>query len=142
MCVDKINWDHPLESSTLSNWKKLLKELETLSEIRISRYYLIPLKKIVTVQLHGFSDASTRAYAAVVYLRCVYSDGVVDVYLVISKTRVAPIKGQSVPRLELLGAVILAQLMHTVYEALQFHLKDLRLFYWTDSYTALCWIKN
>ena len=59
-----------------------------------------------------------------------------DVNLVTSKTRVTPIKGQSVPHLELLGAVILARLMHSVYEALQFHLKDLRLFYWTDSYTG------
>ena len=60
----------------------------------------------------------------------------------LSKKIFAPIKDQSVPRLELLGAVILARLMHSVYEALQFHLKDLRLFNWTDSYTALCWIKN
>ena len=59
-----------------------------------------------------------------------------------SKTHIATIKGQSVPRLELLGAVILARLMHSVYEALQLHLKDLKLFCWTDSYTALCWIKN
>ena len=139
LCVDKINWDHPLDSLALNGWKKLLKELETLSEIRISRYYLILVKEVITTQLHGFCDASTRAFAAVVYLRCAYSDGVVDVNLVTSKTCVAPLKGQTVPYLELLGA---ARLMHSVYEALQFCLRDVRLFYWTDSYTTLCWIKN
>ena len=101
--VDKINWDYPLEGLALSEWKKLLNELEALSEIRIQRYYLNPNKKIVTSQLHGFCDASTRAYAAVIYLRCFYSDGVVDVNLVTSKTRVAPINGQTVPRLFLCG---------------------------------------
>ena len=93
LCVDKINWDHPLDSLALNDWKKLLKELETLSEIRIPRYYLIPVKKVITTQLHGFCDAFTQAFAAVVYLRGVYSDGIVDVNLVTSKMRVAPIKG-------------------------------------------------
>ena len=142
LCVDKINWDYPLEGLALSEWKKLLNELEAPSEIHIQRYYLNPNKKIVTSQLHGFCDASTRAYTAVIYLRCFYSDGVVDVNLVTSKTRVAPIKGQTVPRLELLGAVILARLMYSVYDALQFLLGDVRMFYWTDSYTTLCWIRN
>ena len=60
------------------------------------------------IQLHGFSDASERAYAAVVYIRSTYSDGQVEVRLVASKSRVAPIKRQTIPRLELLGALILA----------------------------------
>lgn len=59
--------------------------------------------------LHGH----TRAYTAVVYLRCYYNNGVIDVNLVTSKTHVAPIKGQTVLRFELLGVVILAQLMHS-----------------------------
>ena len=56
----------------------------------------------------GFSDVSTRAYAAAIYLHCFYSNGVIDINIVSSKIRVAPIKGQSVPCLELFGAGILA----------------------------------
>ena len=97
---------------------------------------------MVTCQLHGFCDASTRAYAPVVYLRCFYSDGTVEVKLMTSKTRVAPIKGQTIPCLELLGAVILARLMHSAHSALQSLHRDVRMFYWTDSYTTLCWIRN
>lgn len=62
------------------------------------------------VQLHGFSDASERAYAMVVYVRSNYNDGQFEVGLVPSKTRVAPIKRQTIPRLKLLGALILAHL--------------------------------
>ena len=90
------------------------------------------------IQLHGFSDAPERTYAAVVYIRSTYSDGQVDVRLVASKSRVAPIKKQTIPRLELLGALILARLVNK--------LKSLDIespaVLWTDSMTTLCWIKN
>jgi len=141
LCIDKHTWDHPLEDTVLQEWSRLLEEVRLLSCIRVSRYYFNSEKRLITCQLHGFCDASTRAYAAVIYVRCFYSDGMVDVNIVSSKTRVAPIKGQSVPRLELLGAGILARLMHSVYSALHSLLTDVRLFYWTDSYMALCWIQ-
>ena len=64
----------------------------------------------VSIHLHGFSDASSYAYAASVYLRIELQSGVRTV-LVASKTRVAPLGGQTIPRLELLGAVILGRLM-------------------------------
>jgi len=113
LCIDKRSWDHPLEGTVLEEWNQLMKELKTLSCIKISRYYFIPNKESITCQLHGFCDASTREYAAVIYIRCFYSDGTVDVNIVSSKTRVAPIKGQTVPRVELLGAGTLARLMHS-----------------------------
>ena len=64
-------------------------------------------KKPVCRQLHGFGDASEQAIAAVVYLRTVYEAGDVDVRLIASKTKRAPLKKQSIPRLELIGAYIL-----------------------------------
>ena len=84
---------------------------------------------MVTCQLHGFCDASTWAFAAVVYLRCFYSDGTVELNLMTSKTRVTPIKGQTIPRLELCSAVILARLMSSTHGALQLLLRDVRMFY-------------
>ena len=91
------------------------------------------------IQLHGFSDASERAYAAVVYVRSTYSDGQVEVRLVASKTRVAPIKRQTIPRLELLGALILARLVNKLKTSLG---TESPTVLWTDSMTTLCWIKN
>ena len=90
------------------------------------------------VELRGFSDASHRACAAVVYMRSLYSDGRIDVRLVSSKSRVAPLKKQSIPRLELLGAVLLARLVNKFNSTV----KQLKTINWIDSLTALCWIKN
>ena len=64
--------------------------------------------------LVGFSDASEDAYAACVYLVCRNDEKVVSSSLVVSKTRVAPLKTQTIPRLELLGAFILSRLMKRV----------------------------
>ena len=113
-----------------------LQDLNLVDCYRIPRCYFA--RQPVDIQLHGFSDASERAYAAVVYIRSTYSDGQVEVRLVASKSRVTPIKRQTIPRLELLGALILARLVKK--------LKSLGIesptVTWADSMTTLCWIKN
>ena len=84
-------------------------------------------------------DASECAYAAVMYLRTVYVDGTVSISLIASKTRVSPVKKQSIPRLELLGALILARLADTILKQLPLQLTTT---YWVDSATTLFWIRN
>ena len=69
-------------------------------------------------------------------------DGKVHVRLVASKTRVAHLKELSIPRLQLMSARILAQLMHTVKNALQSQVKLDGVRFWLDSETALSWIQN
>ena len=64
-----------------------------------------------SMQLHGFSDASEAAYAGVVYPCINDSSGSVRVSLVMSKTKVAPIKIITIPCLELLGAHLLGNLL-------------------------------
>ena len=92
--------------------------------------------------LHGFGDASTKAYCAVVYLVYVLKDGSCQVRLLTNKTRVAPLKQLSVPRLELMSALILARLVNTVTAALRPQLEIKGVTYWLDSKTALYWIRN
>ena len=94
--------------------------------------------KPIEIELHGFSDASSQAYAAVVYIRSIYENGGVRVQLVACKTRVAPLKRQSIPRLELLGAVLLARLCDKITKKGG----ELVTTYWVDSMTTLCWIRN
>lgn len=91
--------------------------------------------------LQGFCDASKDAYAAVVYLRITSSSGV-SVRFVASKTRIAPIKGHTIPRLELLGALLLVRLMSNVIRALEpvVHLSEPSCF--TDSKVVLFWIQG
>lgn len=76
-----------------------------------------------------------NAYAAVVYVRSVSFDDIINVYLITAKTKVAPIKTLSIPRLELCGAVLLAQLMDTVIESMEF--PNATIHAWTDSTIVL-----
>ena len=110
-----------------------------MSSVCISRCYFNNSSNIKSSELHCFSDASERAYAAVIYLRSIYEDGRVGVNLIASKTKVAPLKKQSIPRLELLGATILVCLAKTVQGALP---RNLEAVYWVDSMTVLHWITN
>ena len=103
------------------------------------RYCISLTKVMVTYYLHAFCNASTWAYAAVVYLWCFYSGRTVELYLMTSKTHVASTKGQTIP-LELLGAVILAHLMYSMHGVVQLLLRDVTVLYRTDSYTTLFWI--
>ena len=91
------------------------------------------------VQIHAFCDASENAIGAVVYMRSTYENGEVEVKFVASKTKVAPIKRQSIPRQELTGAVILSRLVDAILKALD---KEIEVFYWSDSMTVLYWILN
>ena len=101
----------------------------------------MPLLLIVrTYQLHAFCDASTAAYAAVVYLveedeGCTYS------HLVVSKTRVSPLKLITVPRLELLSTLCLARLMSNVTESLSERLNLEKPGCFTDTQVTLFWIR-
>ena len=107
-------------------------DLQHLSNVRVPTCYFDVSSKPKNIQLHGFSDASQQAFAAVVYLRWIYEDGHIAVKLVASKTKVTPTKKQSIPRLELLGALILTRLVATMTkESLSLPL-DTEMFYWID----------
>ena len=90
------------------------------------------------MQLHGFSDASESAYAGVVYLRMTDRVGTVHVSLVASKTKVAPIKRLTIPRLELCGVHLLAKLLEHIKSTLKVTLED--VYAWTDSTIVVNWL--
>jgi len=114
-------------------------ELSCLNGIQVSRCYFIVGHQCSSTQLHGFCDACDQAYTAVVYLRSVYSDGYIQTVLIASKTRVAPLKKQSIPHLELLGTLIVSRLVATIADSLP---EQVQSFFWTDSTAALYWICN
>ena len=92
------------------------------------------------MQLHTFVDASQDAYGACVYSRCCYMDGSVSVRLVAAKTRVSPLATMSIPRLELMGAVLGLNLTETIAETLEIKLTDVG--FWCDSMNVLWWIRG
>ena len=121
--VQGLSWDEHLPEEHRRTWKQWFQELIKLSLIKIPRC----LRKSIEVghiEIHTFSDASEKAYSAVVYIRHEYKDGGVSVRLVAAKTRLAPLKTISIPRLELMGAVIGLRLSKQVCTALELPVQD------------------
>ncbi|XP_058446157.1 uncharacterized protein LOC131427192 [Malaya genurostris] len=130
-----LSWDDPLPAAIDDEWTSIKSSLQLIEEIRIPRWLANHNGKI---QLHGFADASEAAYAAVVYARSVGSDGTVYVSLIASKTKVAPIRQISIPKLELNAAVLLTDLLRRILEA--FTDLEVSVHAWTDSRIFLEWL--
>ena len=140
LCNEHTDWDDQLTNEHLKKWNFLISDLDTLNSVCVPRCsFNSKSSQLKSTELHCFSDTSERAYAAVIYIRSVYEDGRVNVNLIASKMKVAPLKTQSIPRLELLVATILVRLAKTVQNTLPQKLKTVL---WVDSMTVLCWIKN
>ena len=122
---------------------KWLDDLKDLEAITVRRCYFIRPTNFESIEVHGFADSSTVAFASVVYLRVIY-EGEIDTMLVISKNKIAPIKRPSVPRLELSAALITSRLVHCVKEALETlnKVNINKVYFWSDSFTTLFWIKG
>ena len=134
----KVDWDDPIPPAIEEEWLLWRSQLKHLCQVHIPRCYFPKQAQIVSFQLHGFSDASENAYARVVYLRMEDSDGVTYTSLVASKTRVAPIKRLSIPRLELCAAHLLTKLLEHVRSTLKIPIED--VFAWTDTMIVVNWL--
>ena len=107
-----------------------------MNNLRIPRNVICP--KYTSVEIHGFSDASEAAYGACIYVRSNRSDGEVYVRLLCAKSKVAPIKTISIPRLELCEALILARLVSKIAKSFNINISEFTL--WSDSTIVLGWI--
>ncbi|GFX96038.1 integrase catalytic domain-containing protein [Trichonephila clavipes] len=94
----------------------------------------------VRIVLQGFADASEAAYGAVVYLQCFLHNGAAKVSILASKSRFAPIRVISIPRLELCACVLLAQLVKKIRSTLRLNISDIVLH--TDSTIILAWLNT
>ncbi|XP_060875890.1 uncharacterized protein LOC132949125 [Metopolophium dirhodum] len=134
-----INWDDPVPSDIASLWARYQSELQLIETISIPRR--ITYDHAISVQLHAFSDSSEKGYAAAVYLRV---ETVTSVYchLITGKSKVAPLKRSTIPRLELCGAVLASKLLRLVADSYTNRITIDELHAWTDSTTALVWIRS
>lgn len=136
--LESVSWDELLPPHIIKEWSTFRDSLPELQNIKIPRW--INTSQASKMQLHGFSDASEQAYSAVIYCRTEDCDGVVNVKLVTSKTKVAPLKKQSIPRLELCGAQLLAELLQATKVAM--NIDEVDVFAWTDATIVLCWLNS
>nr|CAI5863527.1 unnamed protein product [Callosobruchus analis] len=133
-----FNWDESISVELHTSWTNLLNDLSNIGEITIPRQ--VTQTKFVQIILHAFCDSSERAYGACVYVVTVNEQGERQSNLLCAKSRVAPLKTIALPKLELCGAVLLADLVQKVTE--QIDIKFDKKYYWTDSMVALSWIKG
>lgn len=134
--IDKGGWDEEVNEEIKTKFLSWLETIHLLEEIEVPRWVKTGNSFVLT--LHTFCDASQLAYASAVFL-CVETENDVFVRLIQAKSRVSPIKRATIPRLELLATLIGARLTHFVLQ----EIKDVQqIFLWSDSTTALTWIKQ
>ncbi|XP_042208893.1 uncharacterized protein LOC121857064 [Homarus americanus] len=92
------------------------------------------------VQLHRFCDTSQQAYWAVSYLRITSGDGAHSTFFVCGRAKLAPLKQQTIPRLELCAAVLATIADKQLREELELHIG--RSVFWTDIMVTLQYIRN
>ncbi|XP_076686033.1 uncharacterized protein LOC143378078 [Andrena cerasifolii] len=134
-----LDWDSPLPPAEAGYWRSFLEDLPDLNRITTPRWLGVQAASQQR-ELHGFADASERAYAAAIYLRVVDTDGCVRTQLITAKTKVAPLKRVSIPRLELSAATLLTKLMALTCGSLG--LTDTTIHLWSDSTITLAWIQG
>ena len=140
----KGRWDDVLPPEFQLEWVKLVEMLRDDSLFRVKRYHFgsRKLKDFQKFTIHGFSDSSDVAYAAVVYIVAEMANGIKVSDFVTAKTKVAPVKKVSTPRLELCGCLLLSTLLTNVDRALEGVVSVAEKVCWSDSVDALCWVKN
>ncbi|GFV92123.1 uncharacterized protein TNCV_1895591 [Trichonephila clavipes] len=121
----KLDWDDMLPNSIANEWREFVTTLKCIEEGKINRF--IMADNNVRIVLQGFVDASEAAYGAVVYLHCFLHNSAVKVSILVSKSRVAPIRVISIPRLEFCACVLLAQLVKKIRSTLRLNISDIVL---------------
>lgn len=132
----KVSWDEDIPEHLFSQWQTMYAQLGALNQIKLDRW--TGNQPDARLELHGFADASTSAYAAAVYLKVISSSGDVTISLLAGKSRVAPLAPLTVPRLELAAALLLSRL--TSFVRAHLDRGTIPCFCWTDSTIVLTWI--
>ncbi|XP_053956165.1 uncharacterized protein LOC128861814 [Anastrepha ludens] len=132
-----VRWDEPIPNDVNIIWERWRQQMHKVAGFRVPRFYF-PHGAPSDLELHVFVDASEEAFAAVAYWRSRKSTGEVGVTLVCAKTKCAPLKAVTIPRLELQAAVLGVRLRKLILENHQ--IRPERCFLWSDSRTILKWI--
>lgn len=133
-------WDDPVPQEIFGRWSLWMKAIINIEMCKIPRCHSSELSSSQKVELHIFADASEMAFAAVAYWRIKRDDGGYDVSFITGKTRCAPVKLLSIPRLELQAAVLATRLRTNIESCYKININKVR--FWSDSTTVLCWIAS
>ena len=135
-----VDWDQTLDEEHLKLWRKWLEAAKKVEEIKLDRCYNLSEEPVEEIQLHLFCDASEKAFGAVAYLRFKYKTGGFHCCFVMAKSKVAPIKTVTLPRLELNSAVAAVRLYRTIIHEID--LPIVKTYFWSDSELTVQYISN
>ena len=139
--MEKHSWDRPLSDPIPQQYLCLRAQLKDIEKVSLQRKVLKPARKS-DLQLHVLCDASTIAYAAVVFISK-ETDNFIETKMLTAKTRVAPIKPVFVPRLELCAALLGAKLVEAVTNAISDErFPTPKVFAWSDSTVTIAWLQD
>ena len=142
LCRKKLGWDDPIPEEETQRWRKWLHELPKLEQFSVNRCFKpSEFGEIDSRQLHHFSDASQEGYGAVSYLRIVNTRGDIHCSFVLGKSRLAPLKPTTIPRMELSAAVVATRLEKMIQEELE-EKTTCRSIFWSDSTCVLRYVEN
>ncbi|XP_058817528.1 uncharacterized protein LOC131680834 [Topomyia yanbarensis] len=135
------DWDDQINNDIYQRWKRWIVLFPQLDSIRIPRcYFGSPFPQdFRNLQIHVFVDASEAAYSCVAYFR-LHTENAIEVSLIGAKSKVAPLKTLTVPRLELKAAVLGVRYLEAIQSHHTYEIQQ--RFLWTDSATVLAWIKS
>uniref|UniRef100_A0A8D8TJ91 Integrase catalytic domain-containing protein n=1 Tax=Cacopsylla melanoneura TaxID=428564 RepID=A0A8D8TJ91_9HEMI len=133
-----LSWDETPPPHIVEDWDTFQSQLPMLSNLSFPRHLFVV--ENCTLQIFGFGDASIKGYGGVVYSRVVYPTGEIKVNLICAKSKVAPVKSQSIPRLELCAALLLSQLVQNVVSSYKLRFKIEKVLCFSDSTVVLSWI--
>lgn len=136
--LEKIDWDETVSPEIYTIWRDYKLELPLLNELCIDRCVIC--HDPIRIEMHGFSDSSERAYGACIYVRSIGKDGSITSRLLCAKSKVAPLKTITLPRLELSAAFTLAKLSGRVSSSLRLTFD--KCYFWTDSSVVLGWLRT
>ena len=136
-----VSWDQRIDDKIKLRWENWLLKAEKVNCIRLDRQYaIIGQRSITGIQLHVFCDASESAFGCVAYIRYSFKDGSHASSLVMAKSKLAPIKAITLPRLELNAARCGARLAHLIVHEIDLPIE--RVHFWSDSTLTLQYINN
>ena len=139
--ASSISWDESVTGDAAKDWAEWRLDVTRLNDLKFPRCYKPRgFGRICSASLHCFADASFIGYGVAIYLRLVDDKGAVEVSLVTGKSRVSPLKPTTVPRLELVAAVLLVKMAALLVEELK--IAGIEVFYWTDNKIVLGYIQN
>jgi len=133
-----LDWDQQLSTDDQERWKEISNELQLIEKVKTSRF-IGTTDTTAKYSLICFTDASKKAYAAAVYL-LIKTETSYKANLIFSKARLAPTKGMTIPRLELLGVLIGVRALRFVEIELKLNIEQKILY--TDSQCVLHWITS